>query len=227
MADVFKKKKFTNIGNIMPTVVDKLGLDRHFNQRAFLDLWPTVVDKVLAEHSTPLYIDRQAVLLVAVKDSSTAQELSFIKTKLLKNLKELGKPLGIKVENIRFDLKQYHNTQQEPVQCKQSNYKKIEIAVSELQELILSRSEYDEVENFKEEIKAVIDEKSFKNEQDDAFCQRLSNLIEKRIRLKKWHKSQNLPFCKQCREPIFQKGVLLCHYCVQEKQTQPQRRVAE
>jgi hypothetical protein len=224
MSNVFKKNKFTNVSNILPKVVEKLGLDRRLNEQALFYLWPSILDKAYADRSIPLYIDAQHVLLIAVEDSSTAQELSFIKPKLIKKLKEVGKQLDLKIEGIRFDLKQFHQARKQLLEKNENvMIKRAAITTPELQALELTQAECDEIELFKSEIKKVVDIKSSNNlAENEAFSKRLVNLIETQMRLKKWHKSQNLPFCKQCYEPVFQTGVLLCHYCLQQKQTESQ-----
>ena len=220
MSNIFKKNKFTNVSNILPKVVEKLGLDKRLNEQALFYLWPSILDEPYSSRSLPLYIDTQNVLLIAVEDSSTAQELSFIKPKLIKKLKEIGKQLDLKIEGIRFDLKQFHLTRKQRLERKESIViKTTGISDSELQAIKLTQAECDEIEHFKGEIKKTADVKPSNMAENEAFSTRLVNLVEKQMRLKKWHKSQNLPFCKQCYEPIFQTGVLLCLYCLQQKQT--------
>ncbi len=220
MSRLFKKNKFANISNILPKVVEKLGLDRRLNEQALFYLWPSILDEIYASRSIPLYIDTQNILLVAVEDSSTAQELSFIKPKLIKKLKEIAKQLDLKIEGIRFDLKQFHLARKQQLEkFETSAIAKAVIEEAELKAFNLTQAESDEIEHFKAEIGRVIDSEPLSMANSKGFPERLVNLIEKQIRLKKWHKSQNLPFCKQCDEPLFQMGVLLCHYCLQQKQT--------
>ncbi len=218
MSSVFKKNKFTNISNILPKVAEKLGLDRRLNEQALFYLWPSILEEVYASRSIPLYIDNNYFLLVAVKDSSTAQELSFIKPKLIKKLKEVAKQLDLKIEGLRFDLKQFHSVRQQQLEKLETDAI-INAAEEELKAFSLTRAESDEIQHFKTEMERVMALEPLSVPNTSALPERLVNLIEKQIRLKKWHKSQNLPFCKQCDEPLVQRGVLLCHYCLQQKQT--------
>jgi hypothetical protein len=219
MSSLLKKNKFTNISNVLPQVVEKLGLDRRLNEQALLCLWPSLVSETNAKHSLPLYIDAQNVLLVAVQNSATAQELSFIKPKLINKLNQTACSLGLKIKGIRFDMKQFHSLQKDDrdISCAIT----VGFNLEEAQALPLNDSERDEIEFFKGEIIKGLGAQTLQNIESMQFSQRLINLIEKRIRLKKWHKNQNLPFCKQCQEPLFRTGVLLCHYCLQ-KQIQTQ-----
>jgi hypothetical protein len=220
MSNLFKKNKFTNINNILPKVVEKLGLDKRLNEQALFYLWPSILDEVYASRSIPLYIDSQNILLIAVEDSSTAQELSLIKPKLIKKLKEIAKQLDLKIEGIRFDLKQFHQARKQRLDIFESGaIAKAVVEDTELKAFNLTQAESDEIEHFKVEIGRAIDGEPPTMAYMKSFPERVVNLIEKQIRLKKWHKSQNLPFCKQCDEPLFQMGVLLCPYCLQQKQT--------
>src|SRR5579883_1385125 len=103
-----KKSKFTNVSNVLNTLVTKLGLDRRLRERALMNLWPIVAGDTFALNTRPLFIDYENNLVVSVRDASTAQELSFHKRQLASKLKAAGRGTGITIEGIRFDLKHFH-----------------------------------------------------------------------------------------------------------------------
>jgi len=225
MSNMFKKSKFTNIGNILPTVLEKLGLDRRLNETALFSLWTSLVDEIYVNRSIPLYIDASNILLVAVEDSSTAQEMSFFKPKLLEKLKRVAPQLGLRIDGLRFDLKQFYAAKQERIDsAANKNISKDKIGLSikerELEAIILTEEEVNEISNLKAALHGIASHPEQSNiEPAGLFTKRIVDLVERRLRLNKWHKSKNLPFCKQCGEPVFESAAILCHYCIQLKQT--------
>ena len=224
MSKVFKKNKFTNISNVLPRVAADLGLDKRLNEQAMFCLWSSILGETYAVRSIPLYIDGQNNLIVAVEDSSTAQELSFLKPKLIKKLKELGVQFGLDIDGLRFDLKQFAAVRKQRADASQyptvsGDNIALGIKNEQLSNINLSQEELDEIQAFKDAMSnatLVLQELSQKG--GDLIAQRVANLVEKRLRLKKWHKSNNLPFCNLCQEPLFQMDVILCPYCLQHKQ---------
>jgi hypothetical protein len=226
MSNVFKKNKFTNISNILPKVVEGLGLDRRLNEQAFFCLWASLVDEVYINRSIPLYIDQQNVLIVAVENSSTAQELSFIKAKLVEKIRQIAPQFGLTIDGLRFDLKQYNLAKQQrlkntSVQNINNENISLDAENEQLKALVLTDAELKEISNFREAMEgAASNLEHLGLERGDLIAERIVSLMEKRLRLKKWHQSQNLPFCKLCHEPLFQPAHELCHYCLQlEKQS--------
>ncbi len=226
MSNPFRRNKFTNIGNILPKVVEKLDLDKRLNEQALFCLWPSLVDEIYAERSIPLYIDESNNLIVAVKDSSTAQELSFAKSKLIQKLKSIAPQFGLTMNGLRFDLKQYNlakQLQEEKYSQKIGNENTYaHIKNEQLKDLVLTEDELTQINDFRIAMeKAALNLEQFCSEGQTVISIRVANLMEKQLRLKKWHKSQNLPFCKSCNEPLYQPKIEFCHYCVQIKQSQP------
>jgi len=103
------KSAFTSISNVLSEIVGQLGLDRRLKEQTVLNLWPMIVGDAFATKTRPLFIDNQNILVIAVQDASTAQELSFFKREITNKLKQAGAGTGVTIAGLRFDLKHYHN----------------------------------------------------------------------------------------------------------------------
>jgi predicted nucleic acid-binding Zn ribbon protein len=91
-----------SVNNILGILQQQAQWQQHPLQR-LLDLWPEVVGKVAAQHTRPLSIQRQ-VLLVATSSAAWAQNMTFTRTTLLLKLNpKLSDPLV----DIRFSTKDW------------------------------------------------------------------------------------------------------------------------
>lgn len=66
------------VGQILAKVLRRSGLDQKLAKYQFIEFWPQIVGKAIAERAKPEAI-RNKVLIVRVENSSWAQELSFQK----------------------------------------------------------------------------------------------------------------------------------------------------
>ena len=96
------ERKFTKLGELLPSVLSKLGLDRRFKEQQVLSLWPTVVGQELASRTTATKVDR-GVLYVHVDHGAWMQELHFIEKDLLRKLR--AQSPGVVLKKIRFSSK--------------------------------------------------------------------------------------------------------------------------
>jgi hypothetical protein len=103
------KSAFTSISNVLNEVMGRLGLDRRLREQTLLNLWPVIVGDAFASKTRPLFIDNQNILVIAVQDASTAQELSFFKREITNKFKQAGVGTGVNIAGLRFDLKHYHS----------------------------------------------------------------------------------------------------------------------
>ena len=75
----------SSVGQILARVLRRNGLDQKLAKYQFIEFWPQIVGKAIAERAKPEAI-RNKVLIVRVENSAWAQELSFqkqiIKTRL-------------------------------------------------------------------------------------------------------------------------------------------------
>ncbi len=104
------KSRFTNINNILPKVLTQYGLDKRMYEHALFSLWPSIVDEIYACRSAPLYLDSNNILVITVKDSSTAQEFSFLKPSILKKMQQIALTLGLTVNEPAFRFKAISDT---------------------------------------------------------------------------------------------------------------------
>jgi len=217
------KSKFAGVNTILPGVIDQLGLDRRMQEQALLSLWPSLVDPIYASRSMPLYIDGQGMVVIAAENGSTAQELSFLKTKLLAQLQQIGVGLGLTIKGMRFDLKRFsqtHNYEEPAKAFKSEPADKIAPAQGDLAAFTLSEAEIEEITGLKEKLEAIFGQLYLEpgsDSQSKQWAERIACLVEKKLRLKKWCLKQNMPLCGQCGEPLLQScrqlNIKLCPCC--------------
>ena len=95
-------RKFTKLGDLLPPVLKRFGLDQRFKEQQVLTLWPTVVGEELSARTKATKIDR-GVLFVHVEHGAWLQELHFIEKDLIVKLRELVP--GVTITKIRFSAK--------------------------------------------------------------------------------------------------------------------------
>jgi hypothetical protein len=88
------------VGQILAKVLRRSGLDQKLAKYQFIEFWPQIVGKAIAQRAKPEAI-RNRVLIVRVENSSWAQELSFQK-EVIKN--RLNNFLGVEqsINDIHF-----------------------------------------------------------------------------------------------------------------------------
>lgn len=95
-------RKFTKVGELLPSILSKLGLEQRFKEQKVLSLWPVVVGDELASRTKATKIDH-GVLYVRVDHGAWMQELHFIEKELLRKLR--AQAPGVKLTKIRFSSK--------------------------------------------------------------------------------------------------------------------------
>ncbi len=90
------------MGELLPSILSKLGLDQRFKEQQVLNLWPTVVGEELAARTKATKVDR-GVLHVHVDHGAWMQELHFIEKDLLRKLR--AQSPGVVLKKIRFSSK--------------------------------------------------------------------------------------------------------------------------
>jgi hypothetical protein len=174
------KAKLASINTVLPSLVAKFGLDRRLQEQALFSLWPSLVDPIYANRSIPIFIDEQRLLVIAVENGSVAQELSFLKTKLLAKLQPLALALGFTIKGMRFDLKSFSKySQKENITLPSSNEVKNLPSQEDLSALELTVSEKEELEALQE---------GLNKDCPNYLRDRILTLAEKSMRLKKWHR---------------------------------------
>jgi predicted nucleic acid-binding Zn ribbon protein len=94
-----KDRKFAKIGELLPQILNKLGLDQRFKEQQVLDFWPAVVGEELAARTRATRVEN-GVLYVHVDHGAWMQELHFIEKELLRKLR--ARSPGVKLKSIRF-----------------------------------------------------------------------------------------------------------------------------
>ena len=95
-------RKFTKVGDLLPTILKQLGLEQRFKERRVLTLWATVVGEELAARTKATKIE-QGVLFVRVDHGAWLQELHFIEEEIIGKLRALAP--GVVLKSIRFSSK--------------------------------------------------------------------------------------------------------------------------
>ena len=95
-----------SIEQILSQLETQPGWEKFRQHRQLLKCWDRAVNRQTADHTRPLYVNRQ-ILYVATSSSARAQELSFQRYTLLKRLNKL---LTFKIKDIRFSSFQWHQT---------------------------------------------------------------------------------------------------------------------
>ena len=93
------QSRFARVGDILPTVLRSIGLDRRLKEQGILAIWPQVVGEDIAARTQPVKIE-DGVLYVRVNHSAWMQELHFMEKEILRKLKEAAP--NIEVGRIRF-----------------------------------------------------------------------------------------------------------------------------
>jgi predicted nucleic acid-binding Zn ribbon protein len=93
------QKRFARVGDILPTVLNSIGLGQRLRDQEILKIWAGVVGEEIAARTQPLRVER-GVLYVRVDQSAWLQELHFMEKEILKKLKE--KAPDIELVRIRF-----------------------------------------------------------------------------------------------------------------------------
>lgn len=100
---------FDSIEKILTQLEQQPGWEKFRLHRQLLKCWDKSVSKNIAQHTRPLYVNRQ-VLWVATKSAARAQELSFQRYSLLK---KLNQQLPFVLKDIRFSSSGWHQSEQD------------------------------------------------------------------------------------------------------------------
>ena len=226
-----KRSTLTNVGDVLNTIVTKLGLDRRLREQTLMNLWPIVAGNTFALNTRPLFVDYENNLVVAVRDASVAQELSFLKRQITNKLKIAGKSAGIRIEGLRFDLKHFHQpneteklgdrivTSDDAIGGEAPPVAFLANVPDEklLKEQTLSEEEINQIAELKSQI--TYNAKLFIDHGDeaavDALAERIARIAERELRLKKWQQSNGFPICQSCALPSsrLHTSLGLCSYC--------------
>jgi predicted nucleic acid-binding Zn ribbon protein len=97
---------FDSLEQILTQLEQQPGWEKFREYRQLLKCWQNTVNSNTAQHTRPLYIERQ-VLWVATSSAARAQELFFQRYSLLK---KLNQQLSFVLKDIRFSFSHWHQT---------------------------------------------------------------------------------------------------------------------
>lgn len=213
-----KGRNFQQIAKVLPKVLRQLGIDNRLKEHTFLHLWPHIVGEPFASRTRPLFIDSEGNVVIAVKDASTGQEISFAKGDLLKKLKQAARGVGISINGMRFDMKRYFEKATSDEFAYQFEVPLAEPTEADLSAIELSVDEALQIAavatNFT--IEPHLDEPHDTTGADfSRLAIRMRSLYEKELRLKKWRMAHNYPVCSQCGDvtPRLHGANLICPHC--------------
>ncbi len=97
-------RSYKPLGDVLPSVLSRLGLDQKFKEQTILTLWPEVVGEEIAARSEATRI-HEGVLYVRAEPGAWMQELHFMERELLQRLRK--KAPGVKLSRIHFSAREY------------------------------------------------------------------------------------------------------------------------
>jgi predicted nucleic acid-binding Zn ribbon protein len=110
---------FNSLEQILNQLEQQPGWEKFCEYRQLLKCWQNTVSSNTAQHTRPLYIERQ-ILWVATSSAARAQELSFQRYSLLK---KLDQQLPFALKDIRFSSSNWHQATE--LNCTQQTLFKI------------------------------------------------------------------------------------------------------
>ncbi len=93
--------KSKKVGNILPGVMKRLGLDVKLREAHLVREWRSVVGEAVAARSRPTVV-RKHILLVEVENNAWMQEIRFHQREIIERIRETFPDLGI--EGLRLML---------------------------------------------------------------------------------------------------------------------------
>jgi predicted nucleic acid-binding Zn ribbon protein len=93
------RRSFARIGDVLPSVLRDLGLQKKFSERQVVERWASVVGPELAQRARALRYDN-GTLLVRVDHGAWMQELHFVEKDLVRKLRAACP--GVELVRIKF-----------------------------------------------------------------------------------------------------------------------------
>jgi predicted nucleic acid-binding Zn ribbon protein len=93
------RRKVENLGDVLRKYLRVEGLETPLMQRRLIDSWEKVVGQGVASYTTEKFLKNQT-LFVKISSPALRQELSMMRTQLVKNLNEAAG--GFIISDVRF-----------------------------------------------------------------------------------------------------------------------------
>lgn len=205
-----RRKGFTSVSSVLSAVANQFGLETRMKEQAFMSMWQYVVGEPLSSLSRPVFIDYQRNLVVGVRDSAVASELSLRKKEIMASLRSLASSVGIGIAGVRFDVRHYHRSAPDSgsEMLAQTHSPAIpEPSDRDLDKLILDDSSIEEL--------AFIEESMSGSAGDDEVKKRILGIYERELRHRQWLAASGAPLCSLCGQPErrLHGGDALCTPC--------------
>lgn len=216
-----KKRAMSSVNSVLSKLVSSLNLDRRLKEHTLLGLWPTIVGEPFASKSRPLFIDHEGSIVVSVSEAAVGQELSLMRSQLVKRMRIAGNGLGIEIRGIRFDLKHFHKKEviaanREVVEAARQRSQQNTPGPKELAAVTLTEEEEAEILALKTRLTAA-------DGDHEKVHDRIVALYEKELRARKWMEANVTTHCQTCKSPspMLYGAHGLCSMCFFESQVRP------
>lgn len=216
-----KKRSMSSVNSVLNKLVASLNLDKRLKEHTLMGLWPTVVGEPFASKSRPLFIDHEGSIVISVSDAAVGQELSLMRSQLVKRMRIAGNGLGIEIRGLRFDLKHFHKKEetrinQAAVEAIRKKRHDNTPGAEELASISLTEEELAEIQALKARLSAADGEHSHIHD-------RIVGLYEKELRARKWMEANVATRCHLCSQPspMLYGSRGLCSTCFFASQVRP------
>lgn len=222
MSDGFgKRRTMSSVNKVLNQLVSSLNLDRRLKEHTLLGLWPTIVGEPFATKSRPLFIDHEGSIVISVSEAAVGQELSLMRSQLVKKMRIAGNGLGVEIRGIRFDMKHFYKKEEivenrKAVEATNQQRLANTPGPEELASIILTPEEEADIQALKTRLTAA-------DGDHEKVHDRIVALYEKELRARKWMDANVSTHCQTCKQPtpMLYGSQGLCSMCFFESQVRP------
>ncbi|PZM79160.1 MAG: hypothetical protein DKT66_22020 [Candidatus Melainabacteria bacterium] len=222
MSDGFgKRRTMSSVNKVLNQLVSSLNLDRRLKEHTLLGLWPTIVGEPFATKSRPLFIDHEGNIVISVSEAAVGQELSLMRSQLVKKMRIAGNGLGVEIRGIRFDMKHFYKKEEivenrKAVEATNQQRLANTPGPEELASIILTPEEEEDIKALKIRLTAA-------DGDHEKVHDRIVALYEKELRARKWMEANVSTQCQTCKQPtpMLYGSQGLCSMCFFESQVRP------
>jgi hypothetical protein len=222
MSDGFgKRRTMSSVNKVLNQLVSSLNLDRRLKEHTLLGLWPTIVGEPFATKSRPLFIDHEGNIVISVSEAAVGQELSLMRSQLVKKMRVAGNGLGVEIRGIRFDMKHFYKKEEivenrKAVEATNQQRLANTPGPEELASIILTPEEEADIKALKTRLTAA-------DGDHEKVHDRIVALYEKELRARKWMEANVSTQCQTCKQPtpMLYGSQGLCSMCFFESQVRP------
>jgi hypothetical protein len=211
----------SSVNKVLNQLVSSLNLDRRLKEHTLLGLWPTIVGEPFAMKSRPLFIDHEGNIVISVSEAAVGQELSLMRSQLVKKMRIAGNGLGVEIRGIRFDMKHFYKKEEivenrKAVEATNQQRLANTPGPEELASIMLTAEEEADIKALKTRLTAA-------DGDHEKVHDRIVALYEKELRARKWMEANVSTQCQTCKQPtpMLYGSQGLCSMCFFESQVRP------